>query len=78
MKSAAAIGGATGAKALETAGQAGQFLGLASWPDIAAALAAGYTICLWGEWIWRKFMRPALESRGWIKRLRRRAEDERG
>lgn len=43
--------------------------------DWATIIAIGYTLCLWGEWAWRKFGRPFCESRGWVKRMKRRADD---
>lgn len=32
--------------------------GLATWGDVAALLAAIYTACLIGEWIWKKIILP--------------------
>lgn len=49
---------------------------ITSWADVAAMLAAFYTVLLIGEWFWKKFGRPAAESRGWIKRTKRRKEDD--
>lgn len=46
-----------------------------SWADVAAFLAAGYTFCLWCEWIWKRFGRSFAEGRGWIKRIKRRKDD---
>lgn len=51
-------------------------VGLTSWADIASALAAFYTLILIGEWCWKKWIRPGLEAKGYIKRLKRRASDE--
>lgn len=51
-------------------------VGITSWADFASLLAALYSLILIGEWIWKKWMRPRLEVRGYIKRLKRRAEDE--
>ena len=47
-----------------------------SWADFAAFLAAGYTLCLWGEWVWKKFGRAFFERRGWITPRSRRAGDK--
>ena len=52
-------------------------IGIASWSELAAALAALYSILLIGEWFWKRFWRPVLEDRGIIKRLRRRRDDQR-
>lgn len=59
-------------------------VGITSWSDVAsaaqtfAAVAAFlYSILLIGEWFWRKFWRPMLEARGWIKPLPRRRRDDR-
>lgn len=51
-------------------------VGLTSWADVASLLAALYSAVLLGEWIWKKWVRPGLECRGVIKRLKRRASDE--
>ena len=48
---------------------------ITSWADVAAMLAAIYTILLMGEWCWKKVIRPIAEARGWIRRLRRRKDD---
>lgn len=83
-KTGFAVGGAGGAQALEASQQAQQAvqevikvfgLSLADWATI---VAIGYTLCLWGEWAWRKFGRPFAEDRGWVKRLKRRHEDRDG
>lgn len=50
-------------------------LGLKSWSDVAAALAAFYSMLLITEWFWRKFLRPLLEDRGVLKPRRRRKGD---
>ena len=49
-----------------------------SWADFAAMLAAIYTLILIGEWCWKKFLRPFAETRGWVKRSRRRSGDKEG
>lgn len=46
-----------------------------SWAEFAAFLAAIYTMCLLGEWLWRKILRPFAERHGWVKRLKRRSSD---
>lgn len=51
--------------------------GLASWSDLAAFLAAVYSLLLIVEWVWKKFLRACLERRGWLKPRRRRATDYR-
>lgn len=38
-----------------------------SWSNIAAALAAIYTLSMLFEFWWKKFWRPFAERRGWIK-----------
>lgn len=50
-------------------------LGVSSWSDVAAALAAFYSMLLITEWFWRKFWRPLLEDRGVLKPRRRRKGD---
>ncbi len=57
-------------------GTAWAAVGITSWADFASALAALYTMILIGEWFWKKFLRPGLEARGYIKRLKRRSYDE--
>lgn len=74
-KTTFAVGGASASKAIEVAETAGRFLGLVTWADVAAALAAGYTACLWGEWVWKHVLRPFAVRRGWMAPLRRRADD---
>lgn len=51
-------------------------IGIASWSDFAAMLAAFYSLLLIFEWFWKKFWRPFLEDRGYIKRIKRRSGDE--
>lgn len=48
-----------------------------SWADFAAMLAAFYTLLLIFEWFWKKFGRPILEARGWLRRAKRRHDDDR-
>ena len=46
-----------------------------SWADFASFLAALYTLCLLGEWFWKKLGRPFAERRGWVKKRLRRFND---
>jgi hypothetical protein len=48
---------------------------ITSWADIAAMLAALYTLLLILEWLWKKFGRPFAEIHGWLKRKTRRRDD---
>jgi len=41
-------------------------VGITSWADFAAFLAALYSLMLIGEWLWKKAVRPFCEWRGWI------------
>ncbi len=50
-------------------------IGITSWTDFAAFLAALYSLILIGEWLWKRFIRPFLERRGIIYRKRRRSSD---
>lgn len=43
--------------------------------DWAAWLAAAYTTLLICEWLWKKVIRPFLQSRGWLPHPKRRASD---
>lgn len=38
-----------------------------SWSDMAAILAAVYTLLLIAEWLWKRLLRPFCERKGWIK-----------
>ncbi len=49
--------------------------GISSWSEAAAVAAFIYTVCLLGEWWWKRFWRPTLESRGILQRKRRRKQD---
>lgn len=49
-----------------------------SWTDFASMIAAIYTMALFGEWLWKKFFRPMAESRGWLRRIKRRKNDDGG
>ena len=51
-------------------------VGFTSWADVAAFLAAVYSLILILEWVWKKFGRPFAENRGWLKRrINRRKSD---
>lgn len=50
-------------------------VGITSWADFAAFLAAIYSLILIGEWVWKKFIRGFCEARGWVTRVRRRKDD---
>lgn len=38
--------------------------GISSWSEFASACAAVYTLLLIGEWVYKKFIRPALIRNG--------------
>lgn len=38
-----------------------------TWPNIAAFAAAMVSLCVLWDWWWKRFWRPFLERRGWIK-----------
>lgn len=42
-------------------------VGITSWAEAASALAFLYTLCLLGDFWWKKFLRPFLEDRGILK-----------
>lgn len=71
-KAATAIGTATVAKAEEIknatdhASMVAELFTL-TWSNIAAALAAAYTLSMLFEFWWKKFWRPLFERKGWIK-----------
>ena len=50
-------------------------VGFTSWTDVAAFLAAVYSLLLICEWLWKKLGRPFCESRGWLMRIKRRRDD---
>lgn len=50
-------------------------LGISSWTDAAALLAAVYSFVLICEWAWGRIFRPFCERRGWVERKRRRKDD---
>lgn len=41
-------------------------VGITTWADFAAFLAAIYSVLLVGEFAWKKILRPFCEWRGWI------------
>ncbi len=51
-------------------------VGITSWAELASALAALYTMLLITEWLWKRLGRPFCENRGWLKRAKRRRDDE--
>ena len=51
-------------------------VGITSWAEFAAALAAAYTLLLISEWLWKKAGRPFCENRGWLDRKAHRKGDE--
>ena len=51
-------------------------VGITSWADLAAALAAFYSLLLIAEWFWKKLARPFAERQGWLRRLMRRISDK--
>lgn len=42
-------------------------LGISSWGEFAAFVAAAYSLLLIGEWMWRHVARPFCVWRGWLK-----------
>jgi hypothetical protein len=51
-------------------------VGFTSWTDVAAFLAAIYSLLLIAEWVWKKVGRPFADRRGWAARKRPRPADE--
>ncbi len=45
--------------------------------ELAALAALVYSCLLIGEFVWKKFLRPFAEHRGWVKRKCKRADDPR-
>jgi hypothetical protein len=75
VKAGAAIASATGAQVLDAGAKATSIfadLFVLTWPNLAAAAAALYSLALLAEFCWKKFWRPALERLGWIKPKKRR------
>lgn len=50
-------------------------IAITSWTDIAAALAALYTLLMILDLWWRRFGRNWAEERGWMQKRKRRATD---
>ncbi|QPB08678.1 holin [Burkholderia phage Mica] len=42
-------------------------IGISSWGEFAAFVAAAYSLLLIGEWVWRHVARPFCVWRGWMK-----------
>ena len=42
-------------------------VGITSWADAAALLAAIYSALLIAEFLWKKLFRPMAEARGWMR-----------
>lgn len=51
-------------------------VGVSTWADFASMLAALLSFLFICEWFWKKLIRPLCESRGWVKRKRRRKTDD--
>lgn len=43
-------------------------VGITSWSDFAAFIASMYTLCLIGEFFWKKVAKPIAQERGWISK----------
>lgn len=43
------------------------WIGSMTWGEIASMLAAGYTLLLIVDWLWKRLGRPYALRRGWIK-----------
>lgn len=51
-------------------------MGVSSWSDAAAFFGTAYTLVLLTHYLWKHFVRPFCERRGWIeRRTNRRASD---
>jgi hypothetical protein len=50
-------------------------VGIHTWGEAASFMAFLYTMCLFLEWVWRKWTRSCLEQRGIVKRRLRRKDD---
>ncbi|OUM01741.1 hypothetical protein [Variovorax sp. JS1663] len=69
-KATAAIASATGAQVIDAGAKAQSIFAdllVITWPNIASAAAALFSIACLLEFCWKKFWRPALERLGWIK-----------
>jgi len=49
-------------------------IGIASWAEAAAFIGFLYTLCLFGEWVWKRIVKPYCARRGWIERRQRSEE----
>lgn len=50
-------------------------VGITSWADFAAFVAAIYSLLLIGEWLWKRLGRPFAERHNWLARKHRRKDD---
>jgi len=69
-KGVATVATAASAKIMEAGDAAGSMfadLFVMTWPNIAAAAAALFSLSMLCEWWWKKFWRPVLERLKWIK-----------
>lgn len=69
-KGVVTVATAAGAKIMEASDTAGSVfadLFVLTWPNIAAAAAALFSLSMLCEWWWKKFWRPVLERFGWLK-----------
>jgi hypothetical protein len=46
-------------------------VGISSWAEAAAFIGFLYTLCLMGEWVWKRIVKPYCARRGWIERRKR-------
>lgn len=53
-------------------------LGIKSWGDVAAMLAALYSLVLIIEWVWKRIARPIAEAHGWVAPRKRHRIDTTG
>jgi hypothetical protein len=60
------------AKIVSVAGATLFGLSVSEWAALAALI---YSLLLIGEFVWKKFIRPYCEHRGWIKRTFKRRSD---
>jgi hypothetical protein len=79
-KAFTAMGAGAGTSLLSTAQNAISF-----WPQtygewaaaLASTVAFAYSVCLLSEWIWKRFIRPAFRSLGWITTVAADVDSER-
>ncbi len=50
-------------------------IGVTSWAEAASFMAFIYSMALFGEWLWKKLIKPMMIKRGYIKADRRRKAD---